>query len=182
MRNWTFQLRRGLTGIRSESPQCSRITRSDHSFCLPGDRYQQLISDGRHKAQHAAEIIYPKRPSSIIPLSLPLSSYVGTYYHPAYQNLVIYSSKSEISSDFSTEKSILRADRTEMTWVQTLTFEHVSGEFFIARAKSEGDFGALFDDILPVEFRIGADGKVESVGVGWEKNMKEEKIWLKRMG
>lgn len=68
-----------------------------------------------------------------------------------------------------------------MTWVQTLIFEHVSGEFFIARSKAVMDFGALFDDVYPVEFRIGADGKVRDVGIGWEENMNGEKIWLRRV-
>ncbi|KIM93917.1 hypothetical protein OIDMADRAFT_35373 [Oidiodendron maius Zn] len=48
----------------------------------------------------------------------------------------------------------------------------------VAKSKHLEDFGALFDDVYPVEFRIGADGRVTAVGVGWEENMREEKIWL----
>jgi hypothetical protein len=78
-------------------------------------------------------------------------------------------------------KSILRADRTQTIWVQKLAFEHASGEFFSARAKADGDFGALFDDVYPEEFRVGADGRVKEVGVGWEESMGEEKIWFRRV-
>jgi hypothetical protein len=84
-------------------------------------------------------------------------------------------------SSSNTSTSILRADRTQTTWVQTLIFEHASGEFFVARSKALGDFGALYDDVYPVEFRIGSDGRVREVGVGWEEGMGEEKIWLRRV-
>ena len=68
-----------------------------------------------------------------------------------------------------------------MTWEQKLLFEHVSGEFFVARSKAYVDFGALYDEVYLVEFRIGADGKVEEVGVAWEESMDGEKIWLRRV-
>jgi hypothetical protein len=58
-----------------------------------------------------------------------------------------------------------------MTWVENLAFEHVI--LFIARSLVDGDFGALFDDVYPVEFRIGTNGKVKEMGVGWEKAMGE---------
>lgn len=57
----------------------------------------------------------------------------------------------------------------------------MSGEFFVARSKAAVDFGALFDAVYQVEFRIGADGRVGEVGVGWEDSMGEEKIWLRRV-
>ena len=46
------------------------------------------------------------------------------------------------------------------------------------------DFGALLPDVYPAEFRIGEDGKVSEVGIGWEEEMlgkEEEKIWLRRV-
>lgn len=74
-----------------------------------------------------------------------------------------------------------------MTCSQELTFEHASGDYFVVIAKHLGDFGALFPDVYPAEFRIGVDGKVSEVGVGWEEEMLgrkegEEKIWLRRIG
>jgi hypothetical protein len=35
--------------------------------------------------------------------------------------------------------------------------------------------------MYPAEFRIGADGKVKEVGIRWEQEMGEEKIWLRRV-
>ena len=78
----------------------------------------------------------------------------------------------------------MRADRTDQILPQQLAFEHVSGEYFIVKSKHVEDFGALFPDVYPAEFRIGADGKVSEVGIGWEKEMlgkEEEKIWLRRV-
>ncbi|KAG0652787.1 hypothetical protein D0Z07_0667 [Hyphodiscus hymeniophilus] len=150
---------------------------------------QRIISEGRQKAKNAVQILYPHLPSRPLPLSLPLSSYAGTYRHPAYQTLTIYVSSPDTSSNPAStfnaseeqRKSILKADRTQTTWIQMLTFEHVSGEFFVARAKGEADFAALFDDVYPVEFRNGVDGKVKEVGVGWEESMGNEKIWFRRV-
>lgn len=50
----------------------------------------------------------------------------------------------------------------------------------MARSKAAWDFGALYDDVYPVEFRIASDGVVREVGVGWEPAMGKEKIWLQR--
>lgn len=74
----------------------------------------------------------------------------------------------------------LRADRSQSILPEQLIFEHISGEFFIVRSQHLEDFGALFDDIYPVEFRIGADGRVKEVGIGWEESMENKKIWLRR--
>lgn len=71
-----------------------------------------------------------------------------------------------------------------MILFQTLLFTHVSANFFIARSKSVVDFGALFDDVYPVEFRIDSDGKVGSVGIKWDDAVgqgSENVIWLKRV-
>jgi len=56
----------------------------------------------------------------------------------------------------------------------------VSGEFFVARSTQVWGYGFLFDDVHAVEFRIGADGNVNEVGIAWEKEMGENKIWLPR--
>lgn len=33
---------------------------------------------------------YPDLPTPRLPLTLPLSKYTGTYFHPAYQNITIF--------------------------------------------------------------------------------------------
>jgi len=143
-------------------------------------RNQHLISKGQLKSYNAAKFLYPLAPSPAISLSLPIPSYTGTYHHSAYGDLTISLDHSRSSSCNPSTLS-LRADRTYMMWAQILLFEHVSGEFFVGRSKTVYDFGALYDDVYPVEFRVGSDGMVKEVGVGWEEAMKEEKIWLRRV-
>jgi hypothetical protein len=84
-----------------------------------------------------------------------------------------------IAFDVSTKK--LHADRSSSTTSEFLSFEHVSGEYFVVTAKIIGDLNALFPEMYPAEFRIGADGKVKEVGIRWEQEMGEEKIWLRRV-
>jgi hypothetical protein len=75
----------------------------------------------------------------------------------------------------------LNADRSSSTSPEYLSFKHVSGEYFVVTANIVGDLNALFPQIYPAEFRIGADGKVKQVGIQWEQEMGEEKIWLRRV-
>jgi hypothetical protein len=71
----------------------------------------------------------------------------------------------------------LHADRSSSTAPEYLSFEHVS----VVTAKIIGDLNALFPDMYPAEFRIGANGKVKEIGIRWEQEMGEEKIWLIRV-
>ncbi len=118
-----------------------------------------------------------------MPPTFPLSSYTGTYHHPGYKTLTIYLAPPDPLSNASINARTytLRADRSETILCEQLTFEHVSGEFFIAKSKHLEDFGVLFDDVYPVVFRIGPDGRVVAVGIRWEESMGEEKIWMQRV-
>jgi len=133
---------------------------------------QAVVTRGQYKARHARDICFPTLPSPVLPSTLPLASYAGTYYHPGYQNLTI-------SLDVSTKT--LHADRSSSTCPEHMSFEHVSGEFFVVTSNIVGDLNALFPQTYKSEFRIGADGKVEQVGIRWEEEMGEEKIWLRRV-
>lgn len=135
---------------------------------------QSLISKGKYLSDNPKSL-YKCIPSPIIRVTLPLHCYAGTYEHVAYGPLKIYLDETDGSAHR------LRADRSEFILPEHVTFEHVSGEFFVARTSSVVDFGALYDDIFAVEFRIGADGKVKEVGVGWEDGTGKEKIWLQRV-
>lgn len=75
----------------------------------------------------------------------------------------------------------MHADRSSSTAAEYLSFEHVSGEYFVVTANIVGDLNALFPQIYPAEFRIGFDGKVKQVGIGWEQEMGEDKVWLGRL-
>ncbi|PWY72783.1 penicillin-binding protein [Aspergillus eucalypticola CBS 122712] len=125
------------------------------------------IEEERKKALDAIH----KAPAHVIPHSLELGEYVGTYVHPGYQTVEIYLDQS---------KNILRADRDRTTWPEYLSFKHVNGEHFLAISEHVGDLGALFPDVYAAEFRIGEKGKPCALGVAWEKTMKE-KIWFTRL-
>lgn len=112
-------------------------------------------------------------PSPKISTTLPLSAYVGTYVHPGYQTVTIYLDESS---------SVLRADRSFVTWPEYMTFEHVSGEHFLIKAIGDADFGALMiPSVYAAEFRLGSDGRPSELGIAWEEEMKGEKIWFQRV-
>jgi hypothetical protein len=57
----------------------------------------------------------------------------------------------------------------------------MSGNYFLVRVDTHYAWGVLAPDAYPAEFRFGPDGKVCEVGIGWEPDMGEKKIWLKRV-
>lgn len=142
------------------------------------DRY---ISETKHATQTAKERFFPSVPSPPLPPPLPLRDYAGIYSHPAYHTLTIEYEDAASGSSASPNSSdgVLKASRKDTTWKEELTFEHVSGEFFLAVRQQTAILGTLFSDVLPVQFRTGVDGKPSAVGIGWELEMKE-KIWLTR--
>jgi CubicO group peptidase (beta-lactamase class C family) len=135
------------------------------------------IERGRRDVATAVSRFYPSLPSPPLPTTLPLSLYTGAYFHPGYGSVTIYLDHRRSSSGSSV---ILRADRNRTTWPEILRFKHASGDFFIAESEHDGDSGALYPSVYPVEFRIGAAGTVIALGIGWEKEM-EGKIWLERV-
>lgn len=135
-------------------------------------RNQVAVSRGEHDARNAKSIFFPTLPSPALPQTLPLVSYAGTYYHAGYQTLTIY---------FDPSTKDLHADRSGSLMPEHLCFKHVSGDYFLITSHGIGDLNALFPQNYPAEFRISADGKVEQVGIRWEEEMGEDKIWLKRV-
>ncbi|OOF96712.1 hypothetical protein ASPCADRAFT_514954 [Aspergillus carbonarius ITEM 5010] len=116
------------------------------------------------------DAINPVPSEPVVPASLPVEKYAGTYVHPGYQTVKIY---------FDPSEGVLRADRDRMTWAEFLKFKHVNGEHFLIVAKHIGDLGALFPEVYAAEFRIGEKGMPTALGVAWEETMKE-KIWFTR--
>ncbi|OJJ44925.1 hypothetical protein ASPZODRAFT_134350 [Penicilliopsis zonata CBS 506.65] len=137
-----------------------------------------LLERGKHEAATAIARFYPSLPSPPLPTTLPLSLYTGTYLHPGYGSVTLYLDETG-SSEGGGSSVILRADRNQNTWPEILRFQHVSGDFFVAVSEHDGDYGAIYPSVYPAEFRVGAAGKVIALGVGWEKEMGEEKIWFK---
>lgn len=135
-------------------------------------RNQAIVSRGQHEARHAKSILYPTLPNPVLALSLPLTEYQGTYSHPGYQVLTV-------ALDVST--NTLYANRSSSIFPEYMTFEHVSGGYFLIRSEVTGDLNELFPQVYPAEFRIDSSGQVKQVGISWEPEMGEEKIWLTRV-
>lgn len=75
----------------------------------------------------------------------------------------------------------LCAKRVNATWKLGFEFEHVSGEFFIARISSlvvpDNDD---FKSTAPVEFIIGSEGVVKKLGIEFEYMGKDGLVWFER--
>lgn len=132
---------------------------------------RQAIKEGIKMARTARDHFYPAV-SDPQASTLPLESYIGKYYHPGYHALDIYVDE---------DQGVLRADRVESTWKEYMTFEHVSRDYFLIRSNWFGDFAAFYPECYPAEFRIGVDNKVHEVGIRWEANMGDAKIWLEKV-
>lgn len=105
---------------------------------------------------------YPDRPSTPIPPALPLHAYEGTYYHPAYQNFTL-----SIADATSSENKLV-AYRPEATWPSINDFEHVTGEYWMMFHQYDvGERNDAMREYAPVQFRIGANGKVAAMGITW---------------
>jgi len=123
---------------------------------------------------NATAEIYPNLPSPRLIHSLPLSAYTGTYYHPSYRNFTL--------SESTSTSGTLVGNRTDVTWTMGFAFEHVSGEYFIAKIDSLVSPGGTFMEAAPAGFKLGIDGKVSSVGIGLESQMgNKERICFQKI-
>ncbi|KAJ5719356.1 beta-lactamase/transpeptidase-like protein [Penicillium malachiteum] len=113
------------------------------------------------------------RPSIVLPPSLALEKYVGTYTHPGYKDITIY-----LDSE-----GALHADRTrkDVTWPESIIFKHVTGDHFLMLSTHIEDYGAFCPEVYEAEFRISVEGKVCSVGIAWERAMGGEMMWFARI-
>ncbi len=131
-------------------------------------RWSGLLQRTRHAVDHAVEILYPDHSrSNPIPPALPSEQYVGTYYHPAYQNMTLELGETKKGTGAQRIAS-LKADRTGFTWQTVAEFEHVFGEYWImynnlAQAPHFRELKAF----AAVEFKIDANGKPSKLGIEW---------------
>ena len=123
---------------------------------------------------NAVSHFYPDLPSPTLPLTLPISEYTGNYFHPGYRAVSVY-------LDCKPNPPQLRADRDEATFPEFFRLKHVSGNHFLIYVDGTGDFSALYPEIYPAEFKIGADGKPFALGIRWESQMGDKKIWLEKV-
>jgi CubicO group peptidase (beta-lactamase class C family) len=168
----------------------------DRVFDVPADKRQDVASalDGllRKKLsslKNATRELYPNAPTKSkdkILHSLPLSDYAGNYWNPGYGSMTLQlANTSDIHNPFSLIKSeqVLHVDVVNKTSKHEMEIEHVNAEHFIAwmhpQYKSDNE-DALFLDANKAEFRVGADGRAEEVGLRYEAEMGEDKIWYRR--
>ena len=113
------------------------------------------------------------------PLPLPLEKYSGHYYDPGYKNLNIHVSMIDIDADGNSTPptAVLQATRDSSSWTQTLTWWHVSDNYFLCYSTSPTD--TYSPSVSPCEFKVEADGQeVQAVGIQWSDL--EQLIWLNR--
>ena len=60
----------------------------------------------------------------------------------------------------------LCADVSNRPWPFVTNFEHVSGEYFLARTSK---FATDLDEVVGAEFRVNAQGKTEKLRVRFEE-------------
>jgi hypothetical protein len=88
-------------------------------------RGREEVEAGNKARENALQNLFPKIPSPPLPLTLPLEEYAGTYNQPAYHEMVI-----------EVKEGRLYVNRSNAAWKLEFEFEHVSGEFFLARSNS----------------------------------------------
>lgn len=133
--------------------------------------------------RNALEKIYPSRPEKPIPASLPLSGYAGLYYHPGYQYLnVVVTDESQGTVLSASPVPQLHAEQPDTDFPFKCDFVHVSGENWILYVDLMDAPTLTVRNFAAVEFRIGSDGEVESMGVEWrQRNGVDACIWYKRV-
>jgi hypothetical protein len=112
------------------------------------------------------EELFPNVPQPPIPLSRPLSAYVGEYEHAGFGKTVVNMKNSKLEVDFR-----------DRTWRFMLYLEHISGEFFFVE-KTEDPTREV--GTCRAQFQIDADGIVRSFGVDHIGGMEAEWLWFER--
>ncbi|KAL8700250.1 MAG: hypothetical protein Q9201_005547 [Fulgogasparrea decipioides] len=139
-----------------------------------------LLKPKAEQLRDPIKALYPQAPTGkdAIPLSRPLEDYTGVYYNKGYQNITI-----TLSQDEQHLQSIMNR-----SWAYELEFQHVSGEYFFVKGypymeeKDYLDRTNIFQiSLFKAEFRLGENGEIAEFGAAFEPEMKEEKIWFKRI-
>ena len=145
--------------------------------------YDRRFQQDQQDLQTGRERLYPRVPTKPLPSSLPLEAYSGLYNHPGYQNLTLKLAKPSDNLPLADPTSkILHADALDRTWASVLDFEHVSGEYFLMYTSSpKMDGTTSLEGAVKAEFRLGASGRVEALGIAMEPEMGDDKIWYKKL-
>lgn len=137
------------------------------------------------KNAKAIDKYYPDRPEHSIPSALPLEAYTGTYFHPGYLNFTL----ELVGPGEKTKRAnaALKATRADATWPSYNEFEHVSGEYWMLFMYTLQQPAGVIGEYAPAQFRIGADGKADALGVTWissdfsGEDVIEGLVWFSRI-
>lgn len=107
----------------------------------------------------------------------------------AYLNFTL-----KAKADTEAETYLLRnnaslvAIRADATWPTVNEFEHVSGEYWMLFMQYMGNPSGPFNEFAPVQFRVGANGRVEGMEVTWlsissgaEEDTVEGVVWFDKI-
>lgn len=126
-------------------------------------------------------------PEKPLPMSQPFDAYEGDYWSDGYKGLTFKISKpnSRIPLLSNKTESVLRASVMDRVWPGYIELEHITGEYFVAwlvtpKGKPEDNVESIRDGFA-AEFKIGADGQPSELGIALEEDMKDEKIWFRRV-
>lgn len=137
------------------------------------------------KLEKAIDKYYPDRPKHSIPPALPLEAYAGTYFHPGYLNFTL----ELVGPGQETKRAgaALTAERPDATWPSYNEFEHVSGEYWMIFMSTLKQPAGVIGEYAPAQFRIGADGRADALGVTWismdfsGEDTIEGQVWFDRI-
>ena len=131
----------------------------------------------KQAVEGARSQLFPMAPTKgskdIISPALLLEKYAGRYFHKGYGEVGLKFSELEAGKGKS-----LYADVVNKTLPHRLTMEHVNGEHFLVWMKGLGNISDVDNQPMRGEFRIGSDGRVVEMGIGYEPAMEEEKVWF----
>ncbi|KAH6647997.1 beta-lactamase/transpeptidase-like protein [Truncatella angustata] len=123
-----------------------------------GKSWRQTLDQGNSLSDKAEDILYPGRPKQAVKPTLPLESYTGTYFSPGWRNMTI-TLIDENTMRNRRPKAQLRVHRPDSSWSFAGELEHVTGEYWILYS-SFATLPVQPLEISPLDFRIGADGKI----------------------
>ncbi|EFX04400.1 serine beta-lactamase-like superfamily protein [Grosmannia clavigera kw1407] len=165
----------GNTAITSNAAELVLLWHlvDEHFGIPPAERYDwsaKLRSKAATRAARfdtALDRLYPQRAQPPLPPSLPLADFVGTYYHPAYQNLTLQLMK----SNYSDYGVVFTAERREHTWPTLCEFVHVSGDSWAMYTDMLYERSGNFRGYGRARFQVGADGRAGSLVVEfWDRD------------
>ncbi|KAJ5308602.1 hypothetical protein PENANT_c044G04768 [Penicillium antarcticum] len=116
----------------------------------------------------AMKRLYPCLPDPPIAHSLPLHQYAGRYEHPGIGYITV-----------DIESGHLGANLLDRVTAGILSFDHASGEFFVASFFQPKSIG-MYSEYFKAEFSIDASGIPSAMGLDLEPALGEEKIWFRR--